>query len=196
MHEDINNVIGELEVLEELTMCEFLNPLLSVKTINKMNCDLLLAMKERKYTTIGEKIDKFIEENKDLFSVKNLKNQFEIENAQYKIKAVVKEEKHIEKVVDEKTLERQRRAESINKSFQDLKDIRRDLPYIYGSKNEVNNFNAKLIRFSKNYKLPMDASRSLGCLRQAEGDLNKIYDCVDSIKNSPRDCISGKIILG
>jgi len=153
---------------------------------------------------VAEITNEFMSENRDIFSLNALKAQLELEEkeemeraekviALYKKseqKPICKEQKVVKPVSQQQLM-----ADRINFRYNDLCDIQRDLPDTYNTRENVERFTTRLNNLAKNYKFPMDANRSLGSYRQAENDLEKVYEEVDKIKNiTTRNYISGNVI--
>ncbi len=194
-----------LEIIKDVKDCleSCAAPVDYLKLINKNNRNLVNCFQQRGLDEAVKYTQKFMNENRELFSVTQLKAQLELEEKEEieKVYAIVNKNNKPEEVVCKSyevvkpITQQQILADKINAKYNDLCDIKRDLPITYDTKESVAKFDTRLNKIAKDYRLPMDASRSLGCYRQAEGDIEKVYDELENIKNiSSQNYISGNII--
>lgn len=173
-----------------------------LKTIKKRNKNLLDLFQNRGLDEAVKFTRKFMKDSKELFSVEQLEAQLALEEKEEMERAdkVISKNKKKETVckvqeVIKPVSQQQILADKINERYNDLCDVKRDLPNTYNTRESVEKFTTRLNNIAKNYKLPMDASRSLGCYRQAEVDIDKVYDELENIKNiSTQNYIAGRVI--
>lgn len=198
--QEIESTITGIET--DLEGCK--SPVDYLKSINKKNRNLADYFQKKGMIKVAEITNVFMAENRDIFSLNALKAQLELEEKEEtekaeKVIAAYKklEQKPIckEQEVVKPVSQQQLMSDRINFRYNDLCDIQRDLPDTYNTRENVERFTTRLNNLAKNYRFPMDANRSLGSYRQAENDLEKVYEEVDKIKNiTTRNYISGNVI--
>lgn len=196
--ETINEIITKMNAfledvarLQMLAVEENLNCVKYLSKINKGNREFLDKVKADGLTLVSDDMEKSLETWKDLLSVKAMREQKELEDAKVsEVKVEVEEKVEPKKVVlTEEAKERIALANTINAKFADLSEIRKDLPKSRAIKYLTETFCARLDNFSENYRLPVDASRSIKCLRQANHEIDNIYPTtVDPIKEAINLC--------
>lgn len=157
-----------------------------LRQINMMNSTLANSLRLRGLDMISDLVEDFMDKNrKDLFSVSKLKGQLAFEEqernqaAEKVLDKVRVKEEHKEpkpRELSKEELERKTLADEINAKFFDLNETKKDLPFTRNTKELSNTLLTRLDKFDKNYKLPLDASRSFNCLRQAKHEIDKMND--------------------
>ncbi len=168
------------------------NELKWLKAINTMNQTLFEAVKACGITLTLDIIDEFVEKNEDLFSVSKLKRELAIEDRERYDAAqkVIEKDKKVEekpampkpKEYTEEELEKMALANNINAKFFEFNQIKKDLPYTRNTKELSATLYTRIVKFGKNYRPPLNASKSLGCLKQANIEINKMEKQLSNIK--------------
>ena len=119
-----------------------------------------------------EDMVKLVKEERKL-NKKRIKAENKVEIEEKSSKAVI-----IKREPTQEELERAELAKTVNARFGDLCTIRRSLKNTGLSGQLSTTLCTRLDKFHKNYKMPVDASRSFGCLKQANTEIDKMYDTI------------------